>query len=69
MTDSEGNSHTVLEYGDFMRIQSLEGTWSNWMRSGGRLKLNGEHVNPTEKEDVFEIASTGERLTATPSSE
>jgi hypothetical protein len=69
VTDSEGNSHTVMEWGDFIRVQAQDGLWSNWMRSGGRLKLKGEHVNPTDKEDVFEIASTGERLTVIPSSE
>lgn len=63
VTDSEGESHTISEWGDFLRVQANDGVWSEWLRDGGRLKLNGEHINPTDDKNVFEIAATGERLT------
>lgn len=62
--DTAGTRHTVVEWGDFLRVQSLDGQWSEWMRSGGRLRIGDEPVNPTDDPQVFELAATGERLTA-----
>lgn len=61
--DSAGQEHTVDEWGDFMRIQTLDGTWSNWARAGGRLLRGREHINPTEDDNVLQVAMSGELLT------
>jgi hypothetical protein len=63
VVDTSGNVHRVDEMGDFVRVQSLEGTWSNWARAGGRYLLNRQHVNPTDDPNTLELAMTGERLT------
>ncbi len=60
--DASGAPHTVEEFGDFMRVKFTEG-WSEWARSGGRLRMNGQHINPTDDKNVFEVAMTGEKLT------
>lgn len=60
--DSSGERHTIEEWGDFMRQQWADGSWSEWARSGGRLRLGSRHVNPTDDEKVFELPDTGERL-------
>lgn len=62
--DTAGRDLVIEEWGDFMRVQTLDSGWSEWMRTGGRLKLNGKHVNPTDSPTVFELVETGERLTA-----
>lgn len=62
--DQSGATHTVEEWGDFMRFWLLEGRWTEWSRSGGRLRLGSRHVNPTDDPNVFELPDTGERLTA-----
>jgi hypothetical protein len=67
--DSAGNITTVQEWGDFMRFQSLDGQWSNWARAGGRLLRGREHINPTDDDNVLEVAMTGERLTVVPPQE
>jgi len=64
MQDEKGETHSIEEWGDFLRVQSWDGEWSEWMRSGGRLRLKGQHVNPTDDPQVFELAATGEKLTA-----
>lgn len=61
--DSSGNSHTVVEWGDFLRV-IVDGGWSPWMRNGGRLKLDNQPVNQTDDPNVFELVMTGEKLTA-----
>lgn len=60
--DASGAPHTVEEWGDFMRVKFAEG-WSEWARSGGRLRMDGQHINPTDDKNVFEVAMTGEKLT------
>lgn len=65
VVDSSGEAHTVQEWGDFVRVKFLEG-WSEWARSSGRLQMDGQHVNPTDAPNVFEVALTGEKLTEVP---
>lgn len=60
--DTSGELHTVEEWGDFVRVKFSEG-WSEWARSSGRLRMNGQHINPTDDKNVFEVAMTGEKLT------
>lgn len=62
--DTFGAVHTVEEWGDFVRLLTLDGQWTNWARNGGRLALGSRHVNPTDDPKVFELPDTGERLTA-----
>ena len=66
VVDTSGNVHRVDEMGDFVRAQSLDGTWSNWARASGRYLLNRQHVNPTDDPNTLELAATGERLTVLP---
>lgn len=61
--DSKGALHTVEEWGDFVRVQYADDSWSEWGRAGGRLKMGRQHINPTDNEGVFEVAMTGEKLT------
>ena len=61
--DGNGEMHTVEGWGDFLRVRSLDGAWSDWMRNGGRLRLKGQPVNPTDDPQMFELAMTGEKLT------
>ena len=63
VTDSRGETRTVTEHGDFMRVRFHDGTWSEWGRSGGRLLMDGKPINPTDVEGVFEVALTREKLT------
>ncbi len=69
VTDSAGQPHTVEEWGDFVRVRYVDGRWSEWTRGGGRLLLGKEHINPTDNDNVLEVAMTGEKLTVIPSSE
>lgn len=69
VVDASGNVHRVDEMGDFVRMQTLEGTWSNWARAGGRYLLNRQHVNPTDDPNTLQIAMTGELLTVLPPTE
>lgn len=62
VTDESGNQRTVVEWGDFMRVQYPEG-WSNWTRSGGRYKLGEQTVNPSEDKLSFINPIDGEVLT------
>ncbi|EKD96594.1 MAG: hypothetical protein ACD_23C01388G0004 [uncultured bacterium] len=67
--DSAGIQHTVQEWGDFMRFQFADNTWSEWSRSGGRLLRGREHINPTDSDNVLEVAMTGEKLTVVQATE
>lgn len=69
VVDTSGKVHRVDEMGDFVRVQALDGSWSNWTRSGGRYLLNRQHVNPTDDPNTLELAATGERLTVLPQKE
>lgn len=69
VVDSSSTQHTVEEWGDFIRVRYMDGTWSDWTRAGGRLLRGREHINPTEDNNVFVVAMTGEKLTACPPSE
>ena len=62
VTDEQGESHTVVEWGDFVRFQFSDG-WSNWDRSGGRYKLGRQTVNPTDDKKGFVNPATGDVLT------
>lgn len=62
VTDENGSTHTIEEWGDFLRVQFNEG-WSNWDRSGGRFKLGRQTVNPTDDKQGFVVPTTGEILT------
>lgn len=61
--DSKGETHTVEEWSDMTRAQFADNTWSEWVRSGGRLKMGKEHINETDDDAVLEVAMTSERLT------
>lgn len=61
--DEAGRARSVEEWGDFMRVQFNEGTWSEWNRSGGRFKLGQQTVNPTDDKQGFTVPTTGEVLT------
>lgn len=67
VTDSSGARHTVEEHGDFFRVQYHDNSWSEWTRGSGKLLMKGQHVNPTDDDNTFEVAMTGEKLTVMPS--
>lgn len=69
VVDSSGQQRRIEERGVFMRVQYFDNSWSEWSRSTGRLVMGTEHINETDDENVFEVASTGERLTALPRAE
>jgi hypothetical protein len=61
--DTAGDIHQVEEIGDFIRVKPLNGPWTEWLRSSGRYRLNGQPVNATDDPNTLQIAMTGELLT------
>lgn len=61
--DSNGTPRQVKEVSEYVRIQTLDGAWSNWAFSSASWSLDGKHVNPTDSDDKMEVALTGEVLT------
>lgn len=65
VADASGATHALEEWGLFKRYLSLDG-WSEWVHVGGQIRLGSRYVNETDDPAVFEMADTGERLTAVP---
>lgn len=66
VVDTAGKQHLIDEIVELIRVQSLDGTWSEWLEAGGYFLLNGEDVNPTNDPNVFELLETEELLTVIP---
>lgn len=63
VTDTAGAPHFIDEYGEFLRLQTRQGQWGDWTRTGGKLLVDGRQVNPTPNPNVFQLSDTEEFLT------